>query len=183
MQLFFVVKFTVQQPHEITHTEEVCRFGNIHVDVEVGRQIDIKEDDFVCKMSKTAKCYTIVVKLGMLILSRELSLTEGTSSLCDETTREHKIANMSQIVEMAVKLRRDGHRVLIVSSGAIAVGLQRLKMAQRPKHLAAVQGIAAIGQARLIGLWDDLFRQLNQPIAQILLTRNDIADVSRDLKN
>lgn len=47
---------------------------------------------------------------------------------------------------------------------------------KRPKHLSCVQAIAAIGQARLIGLWDDLFRQLEQPIAQILLTRLDIAD-------
>ncbi|ANB15268.1 glutamate 5-kinase [Sugiyamaella lignohabitans] len=83
---------------------------------------------------------------------------------------------MSQIVETAVKLRRDGHKVLIVSSGGIAVGLKRLKLTQRPKHLSSVQAVAAIGQARLIGLWDDLFRQLDQPIAQILLTRNDIAD-------
>ncbi|KAF5092942.1 hypothetical protein D0Z00_004324 [Geotrichum galactomycetum] len=109
------------------------------------------------------KLYTIVIKLG-------------TSSLCDEKTYESRIANMSLIVETVVKLRRDGHRVIIVSSGGIAVGLKRMKLARRPKHLSSVQAVAAIGQARLIGLWDDLFRQLEQPIAQILLTRNDIAD-------
>lgn len=83
---------------------------------------------------------------------------------------------MSLIVEMVVNLRRDGHRVLIVSSGGVAVGLKRMRLAKRPKHLSGVQAIAAIGQARLIGLWDDLFRQLDQEVAQILLTRNDIAD-------
>lgn len=83
---------------------------------------------------------------------------------------------MSLIVETVVKLRRDGHRVLIVSSGGIAVGLKRMRLPKRPKHLSSVQAIAAIGQARLIGLWDDLFRQLEQPVAQILLTRNDISD-------
>lgn len=83
---------------------------------------------------------------------------------------------MSLIVETVVKLRRDGHRVLIVSSGGIAVGLKRMALPKRPKHLSAVQAIAAIGQARLIGLWDDLFRQLDQAVAQILLTRLDIAD-------
>lgn len=83
---------------------------------------------------------------------------------------------MSLIVETAVKLRRDGHRVIIVSSGGIAVGLRRLKVNKRPKHLSGVQAVAAIGQARLIGQWDQMFRQLDQPIAQILLTRNDIAD-------
>lgn len=39
------------------------------------------------------------------------------------------------------------------------------------------QAIAAVGQCRLIALWDELFKQLRQPVAQILLTRNDIADV------
>lgn len=83
---------------------------------------------------------------------------------------------MSLIVETVVKLRRDGHRVIIVSSGGIAVGLKRMGLPKRPKHLASVQAVAAIGQCRLIGQWDNLFRQLEQPIAQILLTRLDIAD-------
>jgi glutamate 5-kinase len=77
-----------------------------------------------------------------------------------------------------VRLRKDGHRVVIVSSGAIGVGLRRMDVEHRPKHLAKLQALAAIGQCRLIGLWDSLFGHLRQPIAQILLTRNDIADVS-----
>ncbi|KAK9377485.1 Aspartate/glutamate/uridylate kinase [Lipomyces chichibuensis] len=112
---------------------------------------------------KDQKPLTIVIKLG-------------TSSICDEVTHEPRIANMSLIVETVVKLRREGHRVIIVSSAAIAMGLKRLDIPKRPKHLATVQAIAAVGQCRLIALWDELFRQLNQPVAQILLTRNDIAD-------
>ncbi|CAN6650435.1 glutamate 5-kinase [Trichomonascus vanleenenianus] len=112
---------------------------------------------------KEQKKYTIVIKLG-------------TSSLCDEKTREPKLANMSLIVETIVKLKREGHNVIVVSSGGIAVGLRRLRKNSRPKKLAGVQAVSAIGQARLIGLWDDLFRQLDQPVAQILLTKNDIAD-------
>lgn len=82
------------------------------------------------------------------------------------------------IVETCIKLRREGHRVVLVSSGAIGIGLRRLDLDKRPKHLAAVQAVAAVGQCRLIALWDTLFKQLSQPVAQILLTRNDIADVS-----
>lgn len=67
--------------------------------------------------------------------------------------------------------------MILVSSGAIGIGLRRLDVDKRPKHLAAVQAIAAVGQCRLIALWDTLFKHLGQPIAQILLTRNDIADV------
>lgn len=51
-----------------------------------------------------------------------------------------------------------------------------MDLARRPKHLPKVQALAAIGQCRLISLWDQLFGNLQQPIAQVLLTRNDIAD-------
>lgn len=66
-------------------------------------------------------CYTIVVKLG-------------TSSVVDEETREPRIATMSRIVETLVKLRRKGHRIIIVSSGAIAVGMKRVNMKRKPKN-------------------------------------------------
>lgn len=51
-----------------------------------------------------------------------------------------------------------------------------MNLDRRPKHLPQVQALAAIGQCRLIALWDSLFERLRQPVAQILLTRNDIAD-------
>lgn len=96
----------------------------------------------------------------------------------DEKSHEPLLSNLSLIVETAVKLRKDGHRVVIVSSGAIGVGLRRMDREKRPKHLSQLQALAAIGQCRLMSLWDSLFNHLRQPIAQILLTRNDIADVS-----
>lgn len=107
------------------------------------------------------KKYTIVIKLG-------------SSSLVDDKTMEPKLSIMSLMVETVVKLRRQGHRVIIVSSGGIAIGLGTLHLEKRPKKLAAVQAIAAVGQGRLIGRWDLLFSQLGQRIAQILLTRTDI---------
>jgi glutamate 5-kinase len=51
-----------------------------------------------------------------------------------------------------------------------------MNLPRRPKHLPKVQALAAIGQCKLLALWDSLFGNLNQPIAQVLLTRNDIAD-------
>ncbi|KAK7746154.1 Glutamate 5-kinase [Diatrype stigma] len=103
----------------------------------------------------------------------------GTSSIVDEKTHEPVLSNLTLIVETAVKLRKDGHKVIIVSSGAIGVGLRRMDVEKRPKHLSKLQALAAIGQCRLVSLWDSLFAHLRQPIAQILLTRNDIADRSR----
>ncbi|KAK0458619.1 glutamate 5-kinase [Desarmillaria tabescens] len=111
---------------------------------------------------------TIVIKLG-------------TSSIVHEKTHQPLLSTLSSVVETVVHLRSQGHRVVLVSSGAIGVGLQRMNMPSRPKSLSGKQALAAIGQGRLIALWDDLFGHLEQPIAQVLLTRGDIADRTRYL--
>jgi len=56
------------------------------------------------------------------------------------------------------------------------MALRQMDMERRPKHLPQVQALAAIGQTKLMSMWDQLFMHMRQPIAQILLTRNDIAD-------
>ncbi|CAG8440536.1 4018_t:CDS:2 [Acaulospora colombiana] len=114
-------------------------------------------------MSRVSPALTIVIKLG-------------TSSICDEETSLPLLSNLSLMVETIVKLRNLGHRVILVTSGAIGVGLRRLNMNKKPKKLAAIQAVAAVGQGRLMRMYDDLFSQLNQPIAQILLTRHDLSD-------
>ena len=63
----------------------------------------------------------------------------GTSSIVDEKTHEPILSILSVIVETAVKLRKHGHRVVIVSSGAIGVGLRRMDIEKRPKHLPQAQ--------------------------------------------
>ena len=123
----------------------------------------------------------------------------GSSSIVDEHTHEPILSILSIIVETTIKLRRDGHKVVLVSSGAIAVGLKRMNIkGKRPKHLAQVQvsgyhsrvtecrtnqsqALAAIGQSRLMSIWDSFFAHMDQPVAQVLLTRNDIADRSQYL--
>ncbi|TFY72542.1 hypothetical protein EVG20_g485 [Dentipellis fragilis] len=112
--------------------------------------------------------YTIVIKLG-------------TSSIVHEKTHKPLLSTLSSIVEVVVNLREQGHKVVLVSSGAIGVGLQRMDLQSRPKNLSGKQALAAIGQGRLIALWDNLFGQLGQPIAQVLITRGDISDRTRYL--
>jgi hypothetical protein len=63
----------------------------------------------------------------------------GTSSIIDEKTHEPLISTLSLICETAVKLHKDGHKVIIVSSGAVGVGLRRMDVDKRPKHLPRVQ--------------------------------------------
>jgi glutamate 5-kinase len=142
----------------------------------------------VAKMRKNHSL-TVVIKLGILapaikflwLLFHRRPANQrfswiGTSSIVDEKTHEPLLSILSVIVETAVKLQYEGHKVVLVSSGAIGVGLRRMKLDRRPKHLPKTQALAAIGQCRLMSLWDQLFGHMRQPVAQILLTRNDIAD-------
>ncbi|KAF7289388.1 PUA domain-containing protein [Mycena indigotica] len=119
-------------------------------------------------MARARHPCTIVIKLG-------------SSSIVHEKTHQTLLSLLSSLVETVVLLRAHGHKVVLVSSGAIAVGLKRMNLASRPKSLAGKQALAAVGQGRLIGLWDNLFSQFDQPIAQVLLTRGDIADRTRYL--
>lgn len=63
----------------------------------------------------------------------------GTSSIVHEKSHEPLLSILSLIVETVVRLVKDGHRVVIVSSGAIGMGLRRLKVDKRPKSLTARQ--------------------------------------------
>lgn len=109
---------------------------------------------------------TVVIKLG-------------TSSILSEKTLEPKIRIMASIVETVSRLRQNGHRVVLVCSGAIGVGRVRMNIQERPKNLGERQALAALGQLRLMSLWDSLFGVLGINIAQVLLTRADIADSPR----
>jgi glutamate 5-kinase len=98
----------------------------------------------------------------------------GTSSLTQPDTGSLAIATIASLVETVCSLRRLGHRVVLVSSGAVGVGCARLGMTERPRNLVTKQAVAAVGQGRLMRIYDDLFTSLQQPIAQVLLTRGDL---------
>lgn len=74
------------------------------------------------------------------ILETAFSFTfVGTSSIIHETTHQPLLSILSSIVETVVRLRSQGHKVVLVSSGAIGVGMKRMELPARPKGLAAVQ--------------------------------------------
>jgi len=83
------------------------------------------------------------------------------------------------IAESIAKLRHDGREVLLVSSGAIGLGMERLGLKKRPAQLADLQACAAIGQSRLMSIYDDAFEKLGCRIAQVLLTEDDFRDPQR----
>jgi len=109
-------------------------------------------------------------------MSQTIVIKIGTSSLTDPETGMLALATIATLVETLTRLKQMGHRVILVSSGAVGVGCARLGLAERPKKIAVKQAIAAVGQGRLIRLYDDLFTNLQQAIAQVLLTRRDLVD-------
>ena len=98
----------------------------------------------------------------------------GTSSLTQPETGQLALSTIASLVETLSHLRAEGHQVVLVSSGAVGIGCARLNLSERPRKMAFKQAIAAVGQGRLIRVYDDLFNSLGQPIAQVLLTRRDL---------
>lgn len=103
----------------------------------------------------------------------------GTSSLSDPKTGDLRLATLGGLAETLTRLRRDGRRVVLVSSGAIGVGCARLGLKERPSTIPGKQAAAAVGQGLLMSMYDRLFFTLHQPIAQVLLTRQDLMDRTR----
>jgi glutamate 5-kinase len=80
-------------------------------------------------------------------------------------------------------LRKDGREVVLVSSGAVAEGMARLGLKQRPKVLSELQAAAAVGQMGLVQAWESAFSQHGLHTAQVLLTHEDVSDRDRYLNS
>ncbi len=107
----------------------------------------------------------IVVKLGTNVIMRP----DGKVAL----------GLLCGLVEQIAALRSRGIDVLVVSSGSIGLGVERLGLASRPIALEQIQACAAVGQSRLMALYDDAFDRLGCRIAQVLLTEDDFRDPAR----
>ena len=106
-------------------------------------------------------CRRVVVKIGSRLLA------------------ESPAARPAMIADQVVSLLAAGVEVVIVSSGAIALGLRALATPQRPSELAALQAAAAIGQSRLMQQWEHAFAAHQTLIGQVLLTHADVDDHAR----
>lgn len=111
--------------------------------------------------------------------SQSIVVKIGTSSLTQSGTGALSLSTIASLVEVLCTLRHQGHRVVLVSSGAVGVGCARLGLQERPKSMSMKQAVAAVGQGRLMRVYDDLFSVLRQPIAQVLLTRGDLVQRHR----
>ena len=117
--------------------------------------------------TKLAACRRVVVKIG----SRALVQSNGRP----DTRR------MAALVDGIAALHRENREVIVVSSGAIACGLQALGMKKRPDDLPTLQMAAAVGQSRLMAAYDQLFARKKCRIGQVLLTHDDLEHRRRHL--
>ena len=107
----------------------------------------------------------VVVKLGTNVIMRQ----DGRVAL----------GLLCGLVESIAALRESGIEVLLVSSGAIGLGMERLGMTERPVEVPLIQACAATGQSRLMSLYDEAFETMGCRIAQVLLTEDDFRDPVR----
>ena len=114
-----------------------------------------------------ASAHRIVVKLG-------------TGLLTDERNRLAP-ARIAALARQVATLRDQKQQVLLVSSGAIAAGMAEMCLTSRPKQLRELQAAAAIGQGKLMALYDGAFSKHGLSVAQILLTHDDLKNRDRHL--
>ena len=96
----------------------------------------------------------------------------GTSTLAHSTGRLN-IRHTEDLVKVLSDLKNAGHEVILVSSGAIGMGVGKLSLPSRPGDMATKQACAAVGQCELMYTYDRLFTAYNHNVAQILLTGVD----------
>ena len=112
--------------------------------------------------------------------ARRVVVKLGTGVLTDASKRLD-LVQFAQLVAQIARLRSAGHEVVVVTSGAVGAGMGVLGYDRRPGSLAERQACAAVGQSRLMALYESLFRHYDQPVAQVLLTHDDLADHTRHL--
>src|SRR4051812_3928919 len=110
---------------------------------------------------------SLVIKLGTQLLS----------------TKEGRLDTsfVTAIAAQIAALRQRRIAVTIVSSGAIGAGVKELNLPKRPTDLAKLQAVAAVGQRRLMDVWAAAFAPFSLPVAQLLLTREDVDERTRFL--
>lgn len=100
----------------------------------------------------------------------------GTSTITHQETGNINLEKLEKFVRILTNLRNKGREVIVVSSGAIGIGRNALGLTERPKSSAVKQACAAVGQGRLMMLYEKLFGEYSQMTAQILLTRESITN-------
>ena len=102
----------------------------------------------------------------------------GTSTLA-HSTGNINIRHVEELCKVLSDLKNAGHEMILVSSGAIGMGVGKLSLKEKPQDLPTKQAAAAVGQCELMYTYDKLFSEYNHTVAQILLTGLDLEDSER----
>ncbi|MBQ7699362.1 MAG: glutamate 5-kinase [Clostridia bacterium] len=102
----------------------------------------------------------------------------GTSTLAHQTGRLN-IRQTEKLAKVLSDLKNCGHEILLVSSGAIGMGVGKLSLPERPTDIPTKQAAAAVGQCELMYVYDKLFGEYHHNVAQILLTADDFEDKTK----
>ena len=109
---------------------------------------------------------------------KRLVVKVGSSTLTHENGMVN-IRRIEHLVKVLSDIRNSGKEIVLVSSGAIAVGVGKLGLKEKPKDIPGKQACAAIGQCELMYLYDKLFGEYNHNVAQVLLTRDVVENSAR----
>lgn len=89
----------------------------------------------------------------------------------DANRNVFSLSNLGKFVDAVCDLKETGYHVVLISSGAVGSGCVAMHMKNRPKDIVQKQAVSAIGQSRLMRLWEDIFAIREKKVAQLLLTR------------
>ena len=119
-----------------------------------------------------------------MIKDKRIVVKLGTSTLTHSSGKLN-LHRMEKIVRAIADIQGAGNEIIIVTSAAISVGTAKLGLPERPKELKFKMATAAVGQARIMHIYDTLFSEYNRTVAQILLTGDNVEDEtdSKYLKN
>ena len=104
----------------------------------------------------------------------------GTSTLA-HATGHLNIRRVEAICKILSDIKNSGHEVILVSSGAIGMGVGKLGLRERPRDIPTKQAAAAVGQCELMYVYDKLFGEFHHTVAQLLITKEDIACEKRHI--
>ena len=102
----------------------------------------------------------------------------GTSTLAYASGRLN-IRRVEELCKVLSDLKNSGHEVILVSSGAIAMGTGKLSLREKPTDIPTKQAAAAVGQCELMYVYDKLFSEYNHVVAQLLMTGSDFSNDER----
>ena len=102
----------------------------------------------------------------------------GTSTLA-HSTGHLNIRRVEELCKVISDIKNAGNQVIVVSSGAIGMGVGKLGLLERPKDIPTKQAAAAVGQCELMYIYDKLFSEYNHTVAQLLITGEDVENDTR----